>query len=1089
MEVLNRSSALPTSNFEFLKDEYPELAKLAYLAECYYETDPASALQKMRTFCEYIVKDIYIQEAPIPNETKFTDLIKFCRNKELIPDKIANLIDIIRIKGNYAVHEQKGTSKEALDSLNDIYFISYWYYMLKTDKKLYFVPFATPVNENVKIIDEQQQLIEALKKQLAERQDKKLLEENVINFKKRSSSISEYKDFTITEKQTRQKLIDLKLQKQGWSIIDFKEGLELNTLNNIAVRELPTKEGFADYALFVKGKLLGIVEAKKISVGSKNVIEQAKRYSKDTLNGVGTWREYKVPFLYSTNGETICYLDVRNEKNIQHELMEFHNAIALEEKFNQETIDYEGWLKKNPIENYYNSDKKLYPFQMKAIKAVENAILDQKQEMMLAMATGTGKTFTTISLIYRLLEAKIVKRVLFLVDRTALAEQAVTAFSSFATPNGSKFDKEYEVYSQKFQKEDFEDGVKFDPNVLPNEYLTNPQPNHSFVYVSTIQRMTINLQGKYSNVSEDDMNEEYEIDAEKMNIPIHAFDLIIIDECHRGYTSKESNIWRDTIKHFDSIKVGLTATPAQHTVAYFNEPIYKYSVEEAVNDGFLVDYDDPVIINSGVKINGVFLKEGEQVELVDVKTGKSKIDFLEAERTFDASDIEKKITVLDTNRKIIQELKKYMDGHIEKYGRFPKTLIFASNDLPNRSHADQIVEICKQVFDGGDDFVCKITGSPTVDRPLQKIRTFRNRPEPKIVVTVDMLSTGVDIPALEFIVFLRPVKSRILWEQMMGRGTRLCDDINKDHFTLVDCFNGSLVEYFKKVSGFDYKMSKETVPISEVIEKIYNGEDKEYNIKVLTRRLRRIQKNMAGKAYELFSKYIEKGNVGKFADELKTRLDSNFIDTMDILRNKDFQDLLVNYPRNDKSFIKALDAVDEVTSGRVNRYDGTSTSTTDYINSFCEFIKEHKESVDAIRILFNSPKDWNTKALTGIKDLLKQNDYKIETLQKIHGAIYHKALVDIISMVKHAAKEDEELLTAEERVTRAINKLRTEIQFNEEQEQWLELIKNHLIENLTIDMDDFENMPVFERNGGIGKAKKVFEHEWEIIDLRDGTEA
>lgn len=1072
------------SNFEFLKDKYPELAKLAYLAECYYENDPVSSLAKMRTFCEYIVKDIYIQEAPIPNDTKFADLIRFCRNKELIPDKIANLIDIIRIKGNYAIHENKGTIEEAKESLENIYFISYWYYMLKTDTKLEFKPFEVPTNQDKKVIDEQQQLIEALKKQLAVHQDKKLSEEKVIQFKKRSSSISEDKEFTITEKQTRQKLIDLKLQKQGWNIIDFKEDLKLSMLDNIAVRELPTKGGFADYALFVKGKLLGIVEAKKISVGSKNVIEQAKRYSKDTLNGVGTWREYKVPFLYSTNGETICYLDIRNEKNIQRELMEFHNAIALDEKFNQEQVDFEGWLKKNPIEGYFTSDKKLYPYQIKAISAVENAILNQKQEMMLAMATGTGKTFTTISLIYRLLEAKIVKRVLFLVDRKALAAQSVTAFSSFATPNGSKFDKEYEVYSQKFQKEDFEEDAKFDPNILPNEYLTNPQPNHSFVYVSTIQRMTINLQGKYSNVSEDDMNEKYEIDAEKMNIPIHAFDLIIVDECHRGYTSKESNIWRDTIKHFDGIKVGLTATPAQHTVAYFNEPIYKYSVEEAVNDGFLVDYDDPVIINSGVKINGVFLKEGEQIELVDVKTGKSRIDYLEDERNFDATDVEKKITVPDCNVKVIRELKKYIEEHVEKTGRFPKTLIFASNDLPNRSHADEIVEICKKEFNQGDDFVCKITGSPTVDRPLQKIKTFRNRPEPKIVVTVDMLSTGVDVPSIEFIVFLRPVKSRILWEQMLGRGTRLCNDINKDHFTIVDCFNGTLIDYFKNVSGFDYKMQKETVPISEVIEKIYNGEDKDYNIKVLTRRLRRIQKNMSGKAYELFSKFIEKGNIGKFADELKNNIENDFIDTMNILRNEEFQNLLVNYPRNDKSFIRAVDYVDEVTSGRVNRYDGTSTTTKDYLNEFCEFVKNNKEQVEAIKLLFDSPKDWNTSALKEINDLLKQNDFKVETLQKIYGSVYHKSLVDIISIIKHAVKEDEELLTSEERVTRAINKLKEEINFSPDQEKWLELIKNHLIENLTIDKDDFELLPVFTRKGGISVAKRIFNGIFDTIISR-----
>ena len=336
------------SNFDFLKKEYPELAKLAYLAECYYENDPASALAKMRTFCEFIVKDIYIQEASLSPDLKFTDLIKYCRMNELIPDKIANLIDVIRIKGNYAVHEQKGTVKEALESLNNIYFIAYWYFMLKTDTKPEFKPFVIPTNEDKKVIDEQKKLIESLQKQIDEQvKVQKVNEEKVIQFKKRSSSISEYKEFTITEKQTRQKLIDLKLQKQGWNIIDFKEGIELGSLDNIAVREFPTKEGFADYVLFVKGKLLGIIEAKKISVGSKNVIEQAKRYSKDTLNGVGTWREYKVPFLYSTNGETICFLDIRNEKNIQRELMEFHNAIALEEKFNQKTIDYESWLKKN----------------------------------------------------------------------------------------------------------------------------------------------------------------------------------------------------------------------------------------------------------------------------------------------------------------------------------------------------------------------------------------------------------------------------------------------------------------------------------------------------------------------------------------------------------------------------------------------------------------------------------------------------------------------------------------------------------------------------------------------------------------------
>ena len=219
-------------------------------------------------------------------------------------------------------------------------------------------------------------------------------------------------------------------------------------------------------------------------------------------------------------------------------------------------------------------------------------------------------------------------------------------------------------------------------------------------------------------------------------------------------------------------------------------------------------------------------------------------------------------------------------------------------------------------------------------------------------------------------------------------------------------------------------------------------------------------------------------------DELKNNIENDFIDTMNILRNEEFQNLLVNYPRNDKSFIRAVDYVDEVTSGRINRYDGTSTTTKDYLNEFCEFVKNNKEQVEAIKLLFDSPKDWNTSALKEINDLLKQNDFKVETLQKIYGSVYHKSLVDIISMIKHAVKEDEELLTSEERVTRAINKLKEEINFSPEQEKWLELIKNHLIENLTIDKDDFELLPVFTRKGGISVARRIFNGIFDTIISR-----
>src|SRR5437899_6618840 len=198
-------------------------------------------------------------------------------------------------------------------------------------------------------------------------------------------------------------------------------------------------------------------------------------------------------------------------------------------------------------------------------------------------------------------------------------------------------------------------------------------------------------------------------------------------------------------------------------------------------------------------MNGVFLKEGENVEYVDPETGLSKLDQLEDERPFNATEIESKVTAPESNRKILEEIKKHAADHEARYGRFPKTLIFAANDIPHTSHADQLVDIARDVFGRGESFVRKITGSPTVDRPLQRIREFRNRTEPAIVVTVDMLSTGVDIPDLEYIVFLRPVKSRILFEQMLGRGTRKRQQFkDKSHFVVFDCFDGTLRDAYRK---------------------------------------------------------------------------------------------------------------------------------------------------------------------------------------------------------------------------------------------------------------------------------------------------
>lgn len=884
---------------------------------------------------------------------------------------------------------------------------------------------------------------------------------------------------TESEWKTRKTRIDAQLKAlcPAWVIIPFKEGMNTSVLSCHAVEEYPTANGPADYALFVKGKLLGIIEAKKVAVDPQNVLEQAKRYSTGVTETIGKWAEHKVPFLYSSNGIQIWFADVRDKGYYARELMKFHTADALEEMSGRNSDDYKKWLTNTP-----NEIELLRPYQKKAICESEKAIIENKPKMMLAMATGTGKTFTTVSLIYRLIKSGFARRVLFLVDRRVLAAQAAQAFSSFITPSGNKFNQEYEVFSQRFKKEDFEEGEKFDIGVLPNEYLTAPNSAHTFVYVATIQRMAINLFGREGGFAQKPDEVEVDDDADTINIPIHAFDVIIADECHRGYTSKDTNIWRSVLNHFDAVKIGLTATPASHTVAYFGNPVYRYTFEEAVLDGFLVDYQ-AVKIKSNVRINGIFLKEGEKVGLKDVSTGKEIIDSLEDEREFDSTQIEKDITSPECNKKIITEIARYAHEHLEKTGRFPKTLIFAENDIAHKSHSDQLVTFAREIFGQGDEFVQKITGSPSVDRPLEKIRRFRNRPQPSIVVTVDMLSTGVDIPALEFIVFLRPVKSRILWTQMLGRGTRKCHDINKEFFTIFDCFDGTLIEYFKDSTDFVIEVEEtgETVTIEQIIENIWNNIERNYNTNRLIKRLRRVAETMSGKAREDFAVFIQDGDVNRYANEMRENLKSRFAETMAILRNKDFQELLNNYDRAKNPFYVAYGTQDTVSSEFVFKVGDKQLKPRDYLVAFSEFVHTNKDKIKAMAILLNNPRRWNAQVLKEIRQELKKNAFDEEKVRKAHQLSGHKALADIISLIKNADSEQNPLLTAEERVNRILADIIAKHKFNDEQKKWLEYIKEHLIVNLAIEKDNFDIIPVLERNGGLAKAKMIFGPELDKI--------
>ena len=388
----------------------------------------------------------------------------------------------------------------------------------------------------------------------------------------------------------------------------------------------------------------------------------------------------------------------------------------------------------------------------------------------------------------------------------------------------------------------------------------------------------------------------------------------------------------------------------------------------------------------------------------------------------------------------------------------------------------------------GDAFVRKITGNPNVDRPLQLIREFRNRPRPGVVVTVDMLSTGVDIPALEFIVFLRPVRSRILFTQMMGRGTRKCEDIGKTHFTVFDCFDGTLLRYFAAATDFTIEPpAKPTRTMAEIVADIWQNRDRDYNVRALVKRLQRVEKEMSGEGRERFAAFIPDGDVGAFAAGLPERIRRDFTATMKLLRDPGFQQLCAEYPRPARTLTVAYGVQDNVTSERVIR-DGTGRrwQPYDYLVAFERFVREHEHDIDAIAVLLDRPRDWSTDKLTELRQALTRTPERF-TEDNLRRA-YRQELADIISLVKHAAREDEPLLSASERAQRAVAAVSQGKTLTEDQQRWLERIGRHLAENLTIDRDDFDTVPVLSAFGGWGRANRAFGGELESL-LRQFNEA
>jgi len=883
------------------------------------------------------------------------------------------------------------------------------------------------------------------------------------------------------------KYINEHLERTGWKLL--KQGDKVPSSGNYALPELEVNGKFADYALYIDGKLWAIVEAKKEGCESVEhaLVQAIERYA----------NPLRINYVYAANTKldryqntiiNLIFRDLRVEDSKHHELFTFHTprALKLLETYNIQKSN------EQLVSNFTQAGEKgLRYYQSEAINQIDRALKNKKQKMLIHMATGTGKTFTIVSAIFRFLSTnpKRFKRILFLVDRRELADQAVTAFATYDALPGKKFDEIYEVYCDRIPPEE-ESKVRYNSKLMQASKLAAPKEGDAHVYVTTIQRLYQQITGRSAFANEEEEDEmEWEDKPIEYNskIPIDAFDLIISDECHRSIY----NQWDIVLKYFDAVQVGLTATPTARTFAFFDRNLeYAYPLKQAIEDGYLVDYD---VIKINTKSTGedAYIPKEQRYLIKDRQTGLTEEEFAEEDIKIDAEKLERDLTVPDRLRRIAKEFKKY-------YKEGQKTLVFAKHDNDKVSHADALVNAFREEFGYGDDKVFKITYKSGKDNKTL-IKKFRNSlTEAWIIVTVDLLSTGVDIPKIENIIFDRVVKSRVLFEQMMGRGTRLCKEISKTHFSVFDTLG--VCELHKKLgnSSFDedyYEPSK-YLSTRKVIDKIYRGIRKEYYIEKLVKRLQRTAKKLPPIAIDEFAVYpeISNGDLGKFVSSLKENLKKDFRKHFQIFKDDAFLDLLDKWSKYDaKKMLIAEDYIDESTSEQYFRtINGENLKPDEYIGSFIRWVKANENKIDALEIIKNRPKELNLRDLKQLsKDLRRTPEvFSINKLNKAlelsskeklkeHSNKVLDQVSELLSYIKYA--EENKFLSLQERVDLAVIKFVSSNNLSIEQQKWLEVIKNFVITNLKITKRDVNDSIVFRRIGNFESANKLFNNKLEML--------
>jgi type I restriction enzyme R subunit len=1070
------------SNFIFLEREYPLLYNICLTAEHNLHGDPVVCLFKIRQFGEKITELLFEEHHLLfPEENTFHNRIKLLEFERIVPASITDLFFLIKGKGNIATHQNKGSVDDAKSCLFSAFKLAKWFYEAYSveNNTLDDVKFSMPlfINEGqiVKQLEEQyKQLAEQFNKLLAERNIAALNEDELSKIKARSVKAASKLD--MSEAETRA-LIDEHLRQAGWladtDTLNHKKNKTLPQRGkNIAIAEWPAGPNWADYALFIGYELFGFVEAKKYGQDISTDLRQSKVYAeiieqKNEAVLLGKWDKYKVPFLFATNGRPyleqiktksgIWFLDVRDKANTSRPLQGWYSPEGLL-KLQEKDIQQANNTLKNADLDFLESKAGLglRKYQIKAIKAIENAIIErpENRKVLIAMATGTGKTRTVIGLCYHLIQTNRFNRILFLVDRNLLGTQAINAFKDNKVVGLNTFAEIYDVKGLK--------------DALPED--------DTRLQFSTVQSIVKRL---FYNSSDE-------------NVPaVDQYDCIVIDEAHRGYLiDKEMDEeellfknqqdyvskYRMVLDYFDAYAIGITATPALHTKEIFGSPVYYYPYREAVIDGFLVDHEPPHQIETVLSKEGITWKKGEKPKAYDKESNTIiELEKLEDELHFDVAEFNKLVLSESFNRTVLKELVKELDPTGDG-----KTLIFAATD----EHADTVVAILKDEFkklnvDVEDDAIQKITGKSY--KPQELFTRFKNEQYPNIAVTVDLLTTGIDVPKICSLVFLRRVKSRILYEQMLGRATRKCDEIGKEFFRIYDAVN--LYETLEDYTQMKPVVVDPKVTFQQLVDEIDTIQTQDRVRKQVEQIIAKFQRKRKylNEDTEGRFKYATGGlNAEGFINSLRNELDNDGGMPANLKQSKGiwkFLDELKPQP----SFMMVSEHQDEYLA--TTRGYGKGKKPEDYLDSFASFINNNLNKLAALSIVCNRPKELDRKSLKELMILLDEAGYNALTLRTAWRDSKNEDIAaDIISFIRTLAIGNS-LVSHEERIKKAVNKVRGMKQWNAVQNKWIDRFEKQLLKETILQPQDLDEEP-FKEEGGFVRLDKIFEHQLtNILDI------